>query len=491
MADTQWLNDLKAKIIDPKDANNFDDLIKCYENGLLRAGFLMAWVMLIESFKRKIVDLDGKGVKVASEQLTIINKVEGEMRSNDEAIKAGAVACDLISKEEEAVLDMLWKKRCIMSHPYMPDVKESDFRYMVENLISMSLGRSLMWSHSMIDGFFAEIHDNVFLIPDVFEAREQYADNILAVIPANNQSYFWKTLFYQYSINIKEGHRKYKSLLRLIARKFVKLQDVDINDTTFTISQQIKNYCPICWRIFGEVETWKHLNDEYKGQMFRFIKDNWKEAQPCWLYAKNIIKGVSGLDANFIDCYYESLDHYIITDVEQYYIDKDKFLNILYDEKIKGWQFSDQGDFIDMLTSMSEDSKQEYTPKQLETIGKYVAKCCYNGTYKAQDLVRYNNGDWISWKDYVRGFIIESFTRDDGSLYLFEKCMEYAFVMFKLIGKDQRIPLINELQELVVRKQCEVDYECASIREYIERQYADSTEEGKLFKEILNKYCKF
>ena len=48
MAQTEeWLQNLKEKIVDEKDATNFDDIIKCYQNGLLRAGYLMAWIMLL------------------------------------------------------------------------------------------------------------------------------------------------------------------------------------------------------------------------------------------------------------------------------------------------------------------------------------------------------------------------------------------------------------------------------------------------------------
>ena len=66
----KWLTDLKTQIIDEKDSKNFDDIIKCYQDGLLRAGFLMAWLMLVESLKRKIVELADKGVKVAASELS-------------------------------------------------------------------------------------------------------------------------------------------------------------------------------------------------------------------------------------------------------------------------------------------------------------------------------------------------------------------------------------------------------------------------------------
>ncbi len=83
-----------------RDKDNFDDLIKCYQNDLLRAGFVMAWLMLVESLKRKIVDLSDKEVKVAKKEYEEIKKIEDAMRSNDEVILKAALNCDLITVEE-------------------------------------------------------------------------------------------------------------------------------------------------------------------------------------------------------------------------------------------------------------------------------------------------------------------------------------------------------------------------------------------------------
>ena len=101
--ETNWLDNLRSQIIEKKDAANFDDIIRCYQNGLLRAGFLMAWLMLIESFKRKVVELADKGVNVAISELKTITTTEDAMHSNDEVIWKGALKCDLITKEEDNV----------------------------------------------------------------------------------------------------------------------------------------------------------------------------------------------------------------------------------------------------------------------------------------------------------------------------------------------------------------------------------------------------
>lgn len=169
-----WIDKLKGRILDPKDAQNFDDIIKCYQARLLRAGFLMAWLMLIESFKRKVGELEANDVKAAKVEMGKIKQVEDAMQSNDDVIRKAALACDLINKEESGVLDLLWKKRCIMSHPYMPEVKESDFRYMVENLVDLSLAREIMWSQTMIDSFFEDLKSSTFIIPDTLDEKKKY-----------------------------------------------------------------------------------------------------------------------------------------------------------------------------------------------------------------------------------------------------------------------------------------------------------------------------
>lgn len=195
-----WLDDLKTQIIDSKDSDNFEDIIKCYQNGLLRAGFLLAWLMLVESLKRKIVTLADKEVNVAKEELARITNQEEKLHSNDEYIWTGAVKCGLVSKEEESVIELLWKKRCIMSHPYMPEVKESDFRYMVENLVSISLSKSLVWSKTMIEDYIENIKSNVFLIPDEIDEKKKVADQIITLIPKHLYPFYWKTVFYELNI---------------------------------------------------------------------------------------------------------------------------------------------------------------------------------------------------------------------------------------------------------------------------------------------------
>lgn len=489
MADIIWLNNLKEQVIDEKDKKNFDDLIKCYQNNLLRAGFVMAWLMLVESLKRKIVSLADKEVKVAKEALGIITGTEDAMHSNDEVIWKGAVKCELITKEEESVVEMLWKKRCLMSHPYMPEVSESDFRYMVENLVSMSLRRTLMWSKTMIESYFADIKTNVFLIPDDKDERINTADRILSLIPEKLKPFFWKTLFFELSLSLGNGHNKHRQMLRALAMQFVSLSSVNINDAHFTLDNQIKKNCCACWNIFFTKRTWEKLDGEYKSQLFRFLKDNKEESKQVLWLAKILLEEVEDLEKKYVDCYYSALSQFDVTDIQGFYLDKRKFLDILYEKKIKGYQFGDQGDFIDMLASMNEEDIDRFSPKQIQELGKFVEKCCVNGTFKAQNFVM-SRSIWSENCDFVMGVAKEGLSNEKGELYVSTKHLEYVLPVLyhtdlgnqiKVIEALDNLPIVETMNELMI---------CNNIRINVKKYFEETSEVGMALMGVVNKYCK-
>lgn len=444
-----WLDDLKTQIIDSKDSDNFEDIIKCYQNGLLRAGFLLAWLMLVESLKRKIVTLADKEVNVAKEELARITNQEEKLHSNDEYIWTGAVKCGLVSKEEESVIELLWKKRCIMSHPYMPEVKESDFRYMVENLVSISLSKSLVWSKTMIEDYIENIKSNVFLIPDEIDEKKKVADQIITLIPKHLYPFYWKTVFYELNMAIGNSHQKVQQMLLVMAMMIVKKVGKSINEPAFGLESRIRNYCVGCWAVFYPDKMWPLLSSEYQGQMFRFLKDSKKEAKGALGYAHSLISRKKDIEKKYIDCYYEALENYSVTDLERYYLDKDIFLKRLYDEKIVRWQFDEQKDFIEMLSSMDAEGMRLYNGKQIEKFGKYVEMCCYNETFRAQSFAKESN-QWTKNSYFAKGFTLEGLTDSDGKLYISKKHMEFVLPVLYRLTDYERQQIFEALDRLPI-----------------------------------------
>lgn len=487
--DDQWIIDLKAKIEDAKDAQNFDDIIKCYQNGLLRAGYLLAWLMLVESLKRRIVTLADKEVKVAIQQLEEINKVENQMRSNDEVIWKSAAKCDLLSKEDENVVELLWNKRCIMSHPYMPEVKESDFRYMVENLVSLSLAKKLEWSKTMIEDFISSFKNNLHLIPDDVIEKRELADQVLALVPKRLYPFYWKTVSFEYSQGLEEGKRKAVQMLQVMAMMFVRKVGEDINETKYGLEAMIRDHCVTCWCIFYADKIWPCLEEKYQGQMFRFLVDNREEGKKVLNCAYSLLKRKNDIDKKYVDCYYKALGQCDVLDIERYYLDKDVWLDRLYEEKISKWQFDDQKEFIGMLSSMEERELNAFSAAQQEKIGCYVQMCCYNDTFKAQDFVKSSN-IWTRNSHFAKGFVISGMTDEKGNLRISKKNMTYVLPVLYKQSEITCKEIFLELDKKSVEENPMEDYFYEIVKKMIREYYEPESYQYKALEYLLGKYYK-
>ena len=194
------------------------------------------------------------------------------------------------------------------------------------------------------------------------------------------------------------------------------------------------------------------------------------------------------LDDKYVECYYEALSNYDITDMQGFYFDKKRFLKILYEEKIKNYQFDDQGDFIDMLSSMGEDDLNDYTSMQLQRIGKYVEMCCVNGTYKSHDFVKKRN-IWTENLNFAKGVAIEGFTDEKGNLCVSRKHIEYVLPVLWRIKNENRMKVIDALDKLPVVDTMNETMLGKMIRAEVKKYFDEESEECKALMAVVNKYC--
>ena len=165
------------------------------------------------------------------------------------------------------------------------------------------------------------------------------------------------------------------------------------------------------------------------------------------------------------------------------------FTNILYEEKIDGWQFYDHGQFVEWMKSMTDKEINDYSPQQLRRLGSYMQKSCQLGTFKAQDFVKYHNGDWIKHLDFVKGFVIENCKNRNGNLCLCVQKMDYSFIFLEHLSQERRLEVIGEIDMLPNGEPCNDSDHCYFIKHGMAKQYSEDTPEGKAFKKVVDKYC--
>ena len=127
----EWINTEKDKIINPNEKKTFDEVIKCYEHSLYRAGYILTWILLIESIKRKLYELERGGDASASKLVKQIEAEEKAKKSTDKLIYESGKSCGLYDETEMSVIEYLWGRRCFFAHPYENQPTKTEFQYII------------------------------------------------------------------------------------------------------------------------------------------------------------------------------------------------------------------------------------------------------------------------------------------------------------------------------------------------------------------------
>lgn len=95
------------EVLDSTDHKIFEEALKCYTYGLHRACYIMIWISIIESLKRKLFQLDTLNHALAKVAIAKIESTENAGRSTDILILDQTLVCGLINKEEKDKLSYI------------------------------------------------------------------------------------------------------------------------------------------------------------------------------------------------------------------------------------------------------------------------------------------------------------------------------------------------------------------------------------------------
>lgn len=190
---------LKASITDKDDAQLYDEVISCYKSKLYRPGYLLAWVLLIESLKRKIIKLADLDDARGKQQLRAIEELEKQHKSADIQIILSAKECEIISDTEYITVNSLWQQRCIFAHPYMEEVKSSDLEYIMSKMIDITLSRPLYYGKRNIEDKLEELKKHPHIIPTNIDEQERFIDNQFVRIKEIHYPFLYKNLWERYT----------------------------------------------------------------------------------------------------------------------------------------------------------------------------------------------------------------------------------------------------------------------------------------------------
>ena len=432
--DINWLNQQKLKICNSDDAVLFNEVISCYNNKLYRSGYLLAWILLIESLKRKIMRLTSLDDARAKIEWSKIEKMEKAHNSTDYQIAVSSKECEIITDTEFTILNCLWQSRCIYAHPYMQEVDSSDLEHIISKLINITLSKPLLYSQKNITDAIDKLNSSPYIIPSKRTERLDFIHSKLKLIKPKHYVFLYKTLFFNLSKLYDNRDFDKCDFYRLFILELFDTEGVDINSFISCFEKHIESYPDACWVAFFVPRIWLKIGTKNQDDLFRYIKiTSHLNCRDAVLLAHKLLSTCDDISPDNLLIYEKKLEDYSLLESSSLYIDKNKFIENIETNYIFTNKYADQGEFVDYLETVNSLSDL-YDDGQTELLGKFLGVCYLNNTFKAISFLKNtHNNTWINNKNFCNG-IIRSMTSRDANLYLSTNCLDCILNIFSQIS---------------------------------------------------------
>lgn len=381
-----WLIEVKGKIIRKEDKKMFDEVAGCFTNGYFRAAYIMAWISIVESLKRKLFDFANMGDTNAIKAVEQIKKYEIDHKSADTLIYKEAGKCGVIEDSDLATMEFFWKERCLFAHPYEKQPNVEQIKFILSEGLRTTLGRRLTYSRDFLKDICINIVEKPFIISNEISDIRKEAKKVLSRTPKKLIPFLFKTLLGKIG-ELSDGDistRVFRKLRFFTIEVFLKTEDIDklglkMRATKFPFSSIIG---------YLHSETWDKIPDEIKKILFAYFQEEKdpKKAYPLKVTFSNlIVNGVLG--EKYKKRYFLYLDNKLsFNRAIGFYGDSEKEFERIKSE-METHQYTNQGDVVDFLKT--EKAKQlilTLSDEQQIQLGRLIESAAANNHYKSKSM---------------------------------------------------------------------------------------------------------
>jgi len=446
--DKDWIENLKAQILETDDRVLFEEASQCFLNGQLRAAYIMTWISIIESLKRKIFILSNLGVSRATTAKQKIEDAENEKLSADKLIFEESKVCGIIDNADYSKVAFLWEQRCLFAHPYNLNPEVGEVKHILGQAARISLCKELHFNKTYLSDLAENISSKPFFLPTEIEHVRNYAKRTISRIPLNLHPFFFKTLLFKVG-ELSQTEDKFSELkkLRYFLVELLMNTTLPLDNTDWSLENRVTNFPYECFIGFVRQDTWPLLPDRIKEMLIAYLEgetDSSKlialKAIACYLVQNN------SLEEDFKNRYHKKLNGLSFdTSINYYGCIKAKFKRICDD--LESYQYEQQNPVIDFLRkdiaiqliNGLDKSKQIY-------LGRILKSAAKNNHWKSQNLATSITTGNLLYSDWLKaGIALGGFISLKDELEIDNNFMDKSAKILNVLPD----PIQNEIYNIV------------------------------------------
>ncbi len=446
--DKDWIENLKAQIIEADDKVLFEEASHCFLNGQLRAAYIMTWISIIESLKRKIFILSNLGDNRATTAKQKIEDAENEKLSADKLIFEEAKICGIIDNPDYSKVAFLWEQRCLFAHPYNLNPEVDEVRHILGQAARITLLKQLHFNKTYLTDLSDNISSKPFFLPTDIAQVRNYAKRTISRTPLNLHPFFFKTLLFKIG-KLSQSEDKFNEqrklscfLVELLINTSLPLDNVD-----WSLENRVTNFTYVCFIGFVHQDTWPLLPDRIKEMLIAYLEGETESTKLNNLkaIAGNLVQNNS-LEESFKNRYHKKLSGLSFeTSINYYGSIKATFKRIC--EDLASFQYEKQNPVIDYLRmdkaieliNVINKSEQIY-------LGRLLKSAAKNNHWKSLNLVSSITSGSLLYSDWFKaGIALGGFISLKDELEIDNNFIEKSANILNILPD----PIQNEVYDIV------------------------------------------
>lgn len=445
----KFIEDLKTQILVDDDKVLFEEASQCFLNGQLRAAYIMTWISLIESLKRKILLLSNLDDSRAIAALQNIEVSEKNKKSADKIIFEESKLCGIIDDSDYCIVEFLYGQRCLFAHPYNLNPEVYEVRHIIGQAARITLCKELHFNKVYLKDLVENIGSKPFFMPSEIELVRAYAKKTISRTPKILHTYFFKTLLFKVS-ELSQSEEKFLELrkLRYYLVELLINTTLPLDKDDWSLENRVTKYPYVCFIGFVHQETWGLLPIRIKEMLIAYLDGELNIIKLIRLLeiTRNLVLNKT-LDEGFQNQFNKKLNGLPFdTSVNYYGDDKVTFQRIC--EDLESGQYEQQNPVIDFLRKGNAiELVSELDKSQQIHLGILIMSTYKINNWKGQILVKsivdsslpYN--EWIKAGIALGGYL--SANKDKIELVI--KYIEKSTQILNLLSE----PVQNEIYDTV------------------------------------------
>jgi len=458
METKEWIENVRRKISEEEDVTLFNEAVGCLSNGYFRAGYVISWIAIVESLKKKIYDSYNLGDKQAENSYHKITESELKKLSVDKIILDEAKQLKLIEEHEVGKLEFLWEQRNLFAHPYSKEPSEVDLKFIIVSAVDICLSKPLLYRKNYIDELIKNLVSMPYFLTDDQEKTKAFARRIILRVPVDLHPYFFKTFLFNLSpILIDDKKFKIQIRIRQFLIELFRITTGNLEAPEWSLEHRATNFPYSCLLGFVSPLVWEKLperikellieysvteTDEDKQIMIRqIIGLLWKNDKLEGIYKKKFILKLNTVD--FSSSY-------------RFYHDKISLYNRIISE-FNSNKYLKQNSVVEFLRDAEGQSYLSSIDQSKQiTIGMKIAQSASSKSWTAKSYLSSLEESKETTTNVIKGILVGSLMPSEKSISINKELLFSSLkIINRLIDNDSNdvfnyvIQYLNELDQSI------------------------------------------